>query len=268
MDYLYDKAPLVEVIAEIHWALKKLDTAPGAKIDPYYDLFKDAFLAYAKTTGLTDVQDLVPTVVPPELLPNQPRLRLRTAPGRWPLAQLGPGIITANIVPPYKGWAAFQPFLHQIVDGLFKHYPLPNKTLRIDKLHLRYIDGFDQRFGLEGYSDFAAKMLGIRMPLPDEFISNCVKSDSDVSYLLENRFHNTRPGGSYGKLKLSPGQINGQSALIMELHCESQFNPQSANDSRSVKKWFAQAHTCLHSQFETLASPALKAVMGPKREIT
>ena len=104
MDYLYDKAPLVEVIAEIHWALKKLDTAPGAKIDPYYDLFKDAFLAYAKTTGLTDVQDLVPTVVPPELLPNQPRLRLRTAPGRWPLAQLGPGIITANIVPPYKGW--------------------------------------------------------------------------------------------------------------------------------------------------------------------
>ena len=268
MDYVYEKAPLVEVIAEIHWALKSLDTAPGAKIDPYYDLFRDAFLAYAKQNELADIQELVPNVVPLELLPNQPRLRLRSAPGRWPLAQVGPGILTANIVPPYDGWAAFQPFLHRLVDALFTNYPIPDKTLRIEKLHLRYIDGFDETFGLARYSDFAAEMFGIQTPLPESFINSTVKPGTSISYLLENRFLNITPDGSTGKVKLSPGRMNNRDALVMELHCESLLDQNTPATPNNLKDWFAEAHQCLHSQFETLATSTLKTLMEPRREIT
>lgn len=267
IDYLYEQAPLVEVIAEIHWALKTLDTAPGTKIDPYYDLFKDGFLAYAKTYDLVHVQELVPNIVPLELLANQPQLRLRSAPGRWPLAQIGPGIVTANIVPPYDGWTAFEPFLHRMVDGLFDNYPIANRTLRIAKLHLRYIDGFDERFGLVRYSDFASEMLDIHTPLPAAFVKSNVKPGTEVATLLENRFQNIVPDGSAGKVKLAPGQINNRSALIMELHCESQYNDDNTIQPQAVKDWFAEAHQCLHSQFETLTTPALKKLMGEKREI-
>ena len=141
-EYLYENAPLVEVIAEVHWALKELQTAPNSKIDPYYDLFREQFLHYVSERGLINQQELVPSIVPPELFPNQPQLRIRKRTVRWPLAQVGPGILTANIVPPYNGWSEFSPFLGMLVDGLFQSYPMATKTLRVEKLHLRYINGF------------------------------------------------------------------------------------------------------------------------------
>ena len=240
---------------------------PDAKIDPYYDLFKDEFLADTKEMLLSHVEELVPNIMPLELSPNQPRLRLRSGPKKWPLAQVGPGIITANIVPPYKGWKAFEPFLHKLVDALFNKYPVAEKTLRIEKLHLRYIDGFDESFGFSRYADFAYKMLGINFPLSDDFIKSSVKEGTDVTYLLENRFLNTTPEGSSGKLRLVPGEKNNKSALIMELYCESIFTDSSATDISFMKKWFDEAHQQLHIQFETLATPELKKLMGKKREI-
>ena len=46
--FVYENAPLVEVVAEIRWQLKFLASAPNAKIDPYYELFRDDFLAVMK----------------------------------------------------------------------------------------------------------------------------------------------------------------------------------------------------------------------------
>ncbi len=45
-DYHYEKAPLIEVIAEIHWALKQLQIAPFVKIDPDYEKFESEILNY------------------------------------------------------------------------------------------------------------------------------------------------------------------------------------------------------------------------------
>ena len=45
-DYVYENAPLIEVIAEIHWTLKNLKVPPDLKIDPFYDLFEGEFLKY------------------------------------------------------------------------------------------------------------------------------------------------------------------------------------------------------------------------------
>ena len=267
MEYIYEKAPLIEVIAEIHWALKKLESTPDAKIDPYYDLFKDNFINFAKKKKLTHHQELVPDIVPPELLPHQPRLRLRTGEGCWPLAQLGPGIMTANIVPPYNGWNAFAPFLYNLVDGLFKNYPISEKTLHIQKLHLRYIDGFDKSFGFERYSDTAEKTVGIRCPIPDNFIQQCVKADKQTTYLFEYRFSNTSPDGSLGKIKLAPGRMNNEDALIMEFHCESTFPDNTIIEATKMKKWFEEAHRCLHMQFKTLATQELVTIMGTQKEV-
>lgn len=265
--YSYEKAPLIEVIAEIHWALRKLDTAPDAKIDPYYDLFREDFLGYAKNKmSLGDTQELVPNTVPLELLPNQPILRLRSHPNQWPLAQLGPGILTGNIVPPYDGWEVFAPFIEKLVEGLFDCYPIAKKTLRIEKLHLCYIDGFDKSLGLEQYSTFADKMLGITPPLSSDFIEDNVEKGTEVLYFLENRFSNTSPDGSYGKIKLTPGKMNNNDALIMEFHCESTFLDRTATAQDFIKGWFDEAHQRLSQQFDTLTTPDLKALMSNKQE--
>ena len=268
VDYVYENAPLIEVIAEIHWALKKLETSPDAKIDPYYDLFEKEFLKFLRNLDLVKVQELIPASVPLEILPNQPRLRIWRELGQWPVAQVGPGVITANIVPPYNGWKEFEPFLDNLIDGLFSSYPIADKTLRIEKLHLRYIDGFDDRFEFKQYSQFADEMLGIPMPLSNDFAKSFIKKGSEVTYLLENRFQNTTPEGSIGKIKLAPGKVNNKNSLIMEMHCESSFPINSSITADAVTKWFAQAHRCLHAQFEKLITSRLKTIFGKKREIS
>ena len=267
MNYVYGNAPLVEVIAEIHWGLKKLDTAPDAKIDLYYDLFRDEFVEFVKSFGLNHIQELVPSIVPLEFLPNQPTIRLRFSPGKWPLAQLGPGVITANIVPPYNGWSEFKEFLHNLIGGLFKCYPFAEKTLHIEKLHLRYINAFDDNFEFNAYSKFAQDMLGINMPLSEKFLSEFVKEGTEVTYLLENRFVNVSPEGSISKIKIGPGMANNKKALILEFHCESMFSADAKIGSDEIFRWFSDAHTSLHKQFESLSTADLKLMLGDKREI-
>ncbi len=263
-DFLYENAPLVEVIAEIHWMLKPLQLDPQAKIDPHYESFITEFRNYLKKIEFIHVQELLPNFVPLEILPNQPRVRIRSAPDQWPLVQAGPGILTANIVPPYNGWKEFEGFIFDLIDGLYECYPLAPITLSIEKLNLRYIDGFDKRFGFIEYSNFAAAMLGIQPPLSNEFLRTCTKSDTELSYVFESRFQNILPDGSIGKIKIAPGSMNETDALVMEMSCEGIFSNSSFISLDSVKRWFQAAHKCLHKQFDAVTTPALKLMFGKK----
>ena len=267
-DYLWEKAPLVEVIAEVHWALKKLDSAPpDARIDPYYELFRDEFVEACRAEGFEHSQELMPSIVPLELTADQPRVRIRAKPDSWPLMQIGPGLMTANIVPPYKGWAAFEPFLAASIDRLFTSYPIASKTLQIERLHLRYVDGFDKSFGLDDYPAFAFSKLGIGPMLPEAFIAEHVQETSQSSFIVESRFQNKSPEGAAGNIKLSPGRINGQDAAVLELQCESRYPDKSATDIGFIKKWFNEAHQTLRSQFENIATDELKEIMGERVDI-
>ena len=78
--------------------------------------------------GFSFVEELVPPDFPKELAPRQPHFRYRRADETWPLFQLGPGLFTANFVPPYKGWfQEVKPCLMQGVETLLKTYPLADR---------------------------------------------------------------------------------------------------------------------------------------------
>lgn len=266
-DYLYERAPLIEVIAEIHWALKPLQLNPQLKLDPHYESFEFDFQNYLSKIQLNHIEELIPKKVPLEILPNQPRIRIRSAPNMWPLAQAGPGIITANIVPPYNGWKEFEEFIFSIINGLYECYPLASDTLFVEKLHLRYIDGFDRNFGFTQFSKFAADMLGIQSPLSEKFLRNCTKSESELTYVLECRFSNASPEGSTGRIKIVLGTKNDLSALVLEMSCESVFPGSSLVSPDSVQQWFVKAHNCLHIQFDTITTRKLKSYFGKQRKI-
>ena len=255
---LFKNPPLIEVIAEVHWMLKKLQIAPDAKVDLYYERFVAEFQNKLTTQNLTHFEELIPSAIPIEILPNQPRKRIRRAEKKWPLVQVGPGIITANTVPPYEGWNQFKTFLFLVIEGLFESYPDAGQNLFLEKLHLRYIDGFDERFDFTQYADFAKRMLNIQPPISKDVFGGYLKKDSDIDYVIEARFQNVKPDKSNGRIKVSPGRIGDSNALIMELHCETLYaNPEFISLS-SVKRWFEEAHQCLHDQFNTLVAPELK----------
>ena len=257
--HLYKNPPLVEVIAEVHWALNKLQIAPEAKIDVFYERFVTEFQNKLSMRQFTHSQELIPPTIPIEILPHQPRKRIRQAENEWPIVQVGPGIITANTIPPYEGWDKFKSFLYSVIGELYESYPAASQNLRIEKLHLRYIDGFDCRFDFTQYAEFAKQMLNIHPPISKDLFGSHLKKNSDIDYVIEARFQNAIPDGSSGRLKVSPGKIGTSDALIMELHCESLFANAECIALCSVTRWFEEAHQCLHDQFHTLVSPELKA---------
>lgn len=266
-DFLYENPPLVEVIAELHWQLRPVSSAPDAKIDPLFDIFQEAFLEAVKKDGLVEIERLVPSEIPVEFVPSQPHLRLRSKPGTWPLVQIGPGVLTANIVPPYDGWAEFSTFLQRMVDVLFETYPLPQKALRINRLHLRYIDGFSKGHGFTDFFSFTQEMLGLAPTLNTDFIRETVQSEDSISFTLENRFSNKSPQGSQGRTKILPAKVGGVDAAVLELHCEQQFDDRSATDANRINEWFDASHQTLRAQFGLITTPELKKTFGNKKEI-
>ena len=182
---VYERAPLVEVISEVHWELKQLRSYPTAWIDPYFDLFKDQFLAASKDK-LPFVEPLVPNEIPVEFVSNQPHLRLRPKENGWPLVQIGPGVLTVNVVPPYDGWVRHKSFLSWALELLWECYPLAEQTLRISQLHLRYVNVFDDTFGLEKYSEFVSGFLGVENPVRQSIVDAVLVENSDVTFAVNS----------------------------------------------------------------------------------
>lgn len=264
-DFVYKKAPLIEVIVEIHWALKPLGSAPNAAIDPYYDLFREAFLENCKAE-LPIVEQLVPAEIPAEFVSDQPHLRLRPEKAGWPLVQIGPGVMTINIVPPYAGWAEFKRFIERAFDLLYRSYPMAKKTLQPLRAHLRYIDVFDAKYGLDGFSNFVDTHLGAAKPIRPEVVEELAENPKEITYTTDSRFAVKSPVGSTARVRIVPGQSGGRDAVVLELHCDG---PMSGGYQlkETLLSWYDEAHTTLHVLFDKTTSAELKAQFGNRVEI-
>lgn len=258
--FVYENAPLVEVVAEIRWQLKFLASAPNAKIDPYYELFRDDFLASMKDV-LPNVEPLVPDGIPAEFLSGQPHLRIRSKPGGSPLAQIGPGVITANMVPPYGGWGVFEKFLLFILLRLYESYPLATKTLSISSAHLRYINAFTGSHGVKAYGEFVEKNLGASIPVRPEVIQSTGANERNLYYSIDARFENLEPVNSVSTIKISPGKVNDQAAVILDLLCDS-HDATGIQSMSALEKWFSDAHMTLRGNFERTISKKLGETIG------
>lgn len=266
-DFVYSTPPLIEVISEVRWATTPVAAIPGASIDPHFLVFNKKFSDRLKKTGFEYVQRVVPEEVPIELTSGNPIFRFRKAKNAWPLYQTGPGLFTANIVPPYQGWKEFKKYLDQGLTHLYSSYPMPNDYLRIKRLELRYMDGFQVQEGaIKRYSEFLEDHLGIVLRLP-----NLSENEARVASLIGDiQIPLPKMENSLGIISIKPGRIKKNDkkneAIIMELIIrKNEFSPQFKK--QNIVSWFNKAHTLLHKWFDNMCSDDLKATFGEKREI-
>ena len=268
IDFLYQNAPLVEVIAEVYW----VDPSVRSRlrnVDPFYTDFEKEFSKKTVVGGWRDIEYLVDSHTPHEHVAGHLRNRYRQAEGTYPLVQIGPGMLTANITPPYNGWHEFEPFLFRQLERLFECYPQSAHTLRIQKLVLRYVDGFDfERFDIEDQSLFARKMVGIHMSLPDSFASGYISNLQAMTFALQASYECKTLDASLGSVKISPGMIGQRKTLVMEMQCEKNPHRSENFGLDLAKEWFTNAHLSLNGQFDSLISDELKQIIGPKEQIT
>ncbi|GGC05256.1 hypothetical protein GCM10011363_22480 [Marivita lacus] len=265
-DYVYEKPPLVEVILEIHWALKPLGSAPNAAIDPYYDLFRESFLE-AVSVELPVVEQLVPSEIPVEFVSDQPHLRLRPKKSGWPLIQIGPGVMTVNIVPPYAGWAEFRSFVSWALDALLSAYPMAEKTFKPKRGHLRYIDVFDARFGFDSFKPFVETHFGAVQPVRQQVVDEISAEPERITFSVDSNFSVKSPANATFRFRIAPGIRDGQEAVVMEFHCDGEMS-NGFLPKEELESWFDEAHATLNIAFDKTVSDALKARFGKAKEIS
>jgi uncharacterized protein (TIGR04255 family) len=134
------KAPLVEVVFELHWKLHGdnalFRTDPG--VLPLLTTFsaKIGELGFVTTEEMARVEQTIGQSV---------IRRFRKAPDlAFPIMQIGSGIFASNDGPTYE-WEAYRKQVLEGIKVLLDAYPkLPGYPLKPDHLELRYLDSFDE----------------------------------------------------------------------------------------------------------------------------
>jgi uncharacterized protein (TIGR04255 family) len=170
-------APLVEVIAELRWDTvpKAISMSPAGQLGPSIvqgdpNQFEQSYFAFAANVskfGFTNVERLLQPTLP--MFAYQPALRFRE-PGNDHanvLYQLGPGLFSANAVPPYKSWEGFSPVLINGVNAIMEARPLAERAMPMSTVSLRYINAFGPSLtqGMPA-SVFINDVLGFSVSLP------------------------------------------------------------------------------------------------------
>ncbi len=259
---LYENAPLIEVLAEIKWHIMPLASMPGMAVDPHFSAFSDDFKKEIGKSGFSSVEKIVPEKIPLELMPFKVIFQFREKPNKWPLFQIGPGLLTANTIPPYEGWDYFKKLIYQGLFSLYKAYPCPERYLHISSIELRYIDGFTSDHGYEKYRHFVRENLGIEGSIPKKIVEKYVSYPEDIVISQEVMMNLNTPKLSNGFIKISPGKKENNEAVFSELIIRKDIELEQSNPS-SLLAWFDEAHVVLRDWFEIMTSDQLKKNMKP-----
>ena len=260
---VFKQPPLVEIVAEARWELGVAAMPPQFAVMPIpapnTSAHESHFLNFASKAG-TKGYGLVERLVPPgfPLLTNQPAVRYRSNDTSAPIFQLGPGIFTANIVPPYKSWASFLPYLGIGLDLLLESRSSTDINFAFSELRLKYLDAFGQRL-TEGktVTDFLAQRLGIRVELPHAIMRFCSnKADVKPSISVAVPMN----GGTI-ELKVGEGWVRNVPNLIMEtaVLCKGPYQP----NREVILKALNDAHAIIHDSFVEMTT-SLHHLMEPE----
>jgi len=267
-DIIFKQPPLVEVVAELRWDVPTTGEVPeqfaGVPL-PVRDssAYEIQFMNFAGKAGAKGF-GLVERVIPPgfPLMARQVAYRYRKATGAEgaPLFQLGPGVFTVNLVPPYKSWRGFLPHIELGLEMLLESMTENNRIDAFTEVRLRYIDVFGEnlRQGRPAIN-FLEEGLGISVKLPPSLTQYCTdhnqsKLNLSVSLPIDQ-----------GNMDLNIGErwVRNTRSLVMETVVTRKGPIHS--DKNNILDSFTDAHRIIHDSFVAMTEP-LHKFMEPVSE--
>lgn len=267
----FEKPPLIELIAELRWGDPTVILPPNAGANDFVatqagsltfsknseELFK-RFGTQILNDGYSNSERLIPNGFP--LMPYQPvfRYRNQSSGKESSLYQIGSGIFTANITPPYQSWSFFRSIVESGVTKLIDSLKQDSSSPHFNTALLRYIDAFGADFtdGLAAI-DFVNQKLGFNIQLP-EAISSLSASSEPIKPQLH--FGIKLQDGMQMNIAIGEGYVNGQSVLLMDTTILT--NLQIPLEVNLIMEIFDKAHTIIHDTFIGITKP-LESIMKP-----
>lgn len=229
--------PLVEAIFEMRWELQ--EPAMGMKLDPHYKILIGRI--YDRIKDKYPIHEQLPTAnMPDEIAGYIVQHRFRIDNEKWPLIQIGPGIITLNDTEGYV-WEDFKERVNHLVDVLFESYPDAENNLRINWLLLRYIDAIEFDYKKEDVFPFLKEKLKLNIDINEKLFESTGVSNSPLGFDLRFSFPSTKPKGSAHLRFVSGKKEKDIDALIWETQVQS-INGDVPKVKDQIINWGIEAH--------------------------
>jgi uncharacterized protein (TIGR04255 family) len=228
--------PLVEAIFELRWNLQ--EPAPGMKVDPHYKLLIGRL--YDRLNDEYPFHEQLPAAaMPDEIAGYIVQHRFRKDKDKWPLIQIGPGIITVNDTEGYV-WEDFEKRIIQAVNILFEVYPESRNDLKVNRLLLRYIDAIPSDFEKDDIFTFLKEQVKTEINLHRKLFEDTRVEKSPLGLDLRFSFASAEPKGAI-HLRFFRGKKEDSDALIWETMVESVSEdvPKVQNE---IADWVKEAH--------------------------
>lgn len=235
--------PLVEAIFELRWNLK--DHASGTKIDPHYKLLIGRL--YDKLNSEYPSHEQLPTAaMPDEIAGYIVQHRFRKDKDKWPLIQIGPGIITVNDTEGYV-WEDFEKRIIQAVNILFEVYPESKNDLKVNKLLLRYIDAIAFDFEKDDIFTFLKEQVKTQINLYQKLFEDSRVEKFPLGLDMRFSFASTEPKGAI-HLRFTRGKRKESDALIWETMVGS-VSEDVPKVQDEIANWIKGAHNLTDDWF-------------------
>lgn len=246
-------APLVEVIAEMRWQLPI--SAMGQPIDSdWFELEPAVFQALSAAYPERERLQPVGLALPLDMAGEMPLVRYRRSAGGWPVVQLGQGLLTFNVTPPYDGWDVnVRAALGAVMDALATAVPLM-RTRQLRGISLTYQDAFRARHGVSDPQTFLQGLNGSSLAAA---LRNATGGDvsAQVDYQLR------LPGEGAARVQCLEGMYNaqepGQSTEPAAIVNFAVNLPVKGPISPDVLKVFDKAHDVASSLFAAVVPPEI-----------
>lgn len=235
--------PLLEAIFELRWELRQ--PKPGLKIDPYYKILIG--IVYDRVSEEYPFHEQLPTAtMPDEIASYIIQHRFRKDKEKWPLVQLGPGIITLNDTDGYV-WEGFEKRINNVLDTLFEAYPEAEKNLRINRSSLRYIDALDFNYEKEDVFNFLREKMKMNVEIHNKLFEGTGVTKLPLGCDLRFSFSSTKPKGAI-HMRFARGKRKDSDAIIWETMVQA-HGEDAPKTKKEILSWAKESHSLAHDWF-------------------
>jgi uncharacterized protein (TIGR04255 family) len=249
--------PLIEAICEIQWQFDGQPLKHGSytgfetipPIDPCHRMTLGLF--YNQLKDDYPYHEALPTaMLPDEMLGRTVQHRFRVKKDKWPLVQIGPGVLSINDTETYK-WDDFKKRAVSAVDNLFQAHPEADK-ITVTSLSLRYVNAIKMDYLKEDIYAFLKTKMGITLDLPTQLfreVNGAEISPFPVSFTWQSSYRSNTPEGNV-TVGFATGQKDGTDpAIIWEIQVQSLQSQIPNKTNKDFGKWIDSAHNITDDWF-------------------
>lgn len=252
-------SPLVELVAEMRWLPPSPPAAPqqfGAGVTflasgpSKVDEFFMQFGAKASNLGYTEVERLGMSGFP--LVMHQPVFRFKkpSESEDGSLFQVGPGLFTANAVPPYESWERFGPLVEEGVIAMLATRPREERDAQFLGASLRYIDAFTSHHtGGRDVMTFLKEVFQIEIAIP-KAVTRHLREGSGVLPMLQLQV--PMSNGLQMNMAIGEGTTQLGPAIMMDTSVSTGVLTPT---KEAVMTALNLAHDAIRESFEALIQP-------------